>query len=630
MEQENKTKKKMVIKRNKDGSKFINLKPTVNESKNSIAVVSFGRFNPITTGHAKLVDKVKKEAQKRKSSPFIFISHSEDSKKNPLSYESKLRYMQKAFGSVVKKSVSKNIIEVAKELNGAYKQLVVVVGSDRVEEFEKLLRTYNNREYTFDNIEVISAGERDPDAEDVTGMSASKLRSLATSGKFEEFKKGVPSKLQSVAKDIYQEIRSKMGIHEEFDIEELNEREALTIQQRRKRGQSMRRNRVRLAIARKRAMKRKATPEKLKVRARRKAREIIRQRFLHGRDYGELSSSEKIQIDKRVLKVPDSVLKRIMTRQLPKVRQAEILRLSKMHADSVETKKESLDSEFENFINEMRECPPKRYHTAMTKEGKVKFDRRFKFFRKNPELNEDFDEDVFSLMEQVENITEKKSSDDPCWKDYMQVGMKNKNGKKVPNCVPTESVDENDPSNREQGTNSLVRILKKNTPGQRRNESYFSSEIPEVDFSQFKRGARVRFSSHSMDMVDGENEKEGTIVGSNVSHLRVRDDSGMLYKVRHADAVVVENYIQFTLDEAFEFRTINENTIEKAVDVIRKHVLTGKELPTVIWDFSAATGFKFPTKDLYNRYIEKFNKDTNKSLSSLNSKYRDSMIQRYT
>jgi len=606
MEQDSKPKKKMVIKKNKDGSKYVNLKPTINEAKNSIAVVSFGRFNPMHSGHEKLVDKVKNEAQKRKASPLIFVSHSEDKKKNPLSYESKLKYMRKAFGSVAQKSSSRNIIEVAKELSGKFSHLVVVVGSDRVEEFKKLLSAYNNKEYNFDSIEVVSAGERDPDAEDVTGMSASKLRSLATSGKFEEFKKGVPSKLQSVAKDIYQEIRSKMGIQEEFDIdeEELNEREALTIQQRRQRGRAMRRNRVRLAIARKRAMKRKATPEKLKVRARRKAREIIRQRFLHGRDYGELSASEKIQIDKRVLKVPDSVLKRIMTRQLPKVRQAEILRLSKMHADAADTKKENLDSEFENFINEMRECPPKRYHMAMTKEGKVKFDRRFKFFRKNmgAELNEDVDSGVFDLMEQVENFLEQKK---------------------------TNYIDENDPSNREQGTDSLVRILKKNTPGQK-SESYFSAEIPEVDFSELRRGARVKFRSHSMDMVDGENEKEGTIVGSNVSHLRVRDDSGMLYKVRHADAVVVENYIQFSLDEAFEFRNMNENTIDKAVDVIRKHVLSGKELPTVIWDFSAATGFKFPTKDLYKHYMQKFDQDTELSLSKINSAYRDKLTKRYT
>ncbi len=185
-----------------DPTKYIETEPTMTEAVKRTAVISFGRFNPITVGHEKLVNKVVSEAIKRKADPAIYMSHSQDAKKNPLSYEEKLSLAQKAFGKPVKKSTAKTIIEVSKELSGKYSDLVIVVGSDRVGEFETLLNRYNGKEFNFESISVISAGERDPDADDVTGMSASKMRSLAAQGNMEAFKNGLPSKLKSSAEKV--------------------------------------------------------------------------------------------------------------------------------------------------------------------------------------------------------------------------------------------------------------------------------------------------------------------------------------------------------------------------------------------------------------------------------------------
>jgi len=534
-------KKKRAIKR-KDGSTFIELNPTMNEARAETAVVTFGRFNPPHKGHEKLINKVIAEAKARKAIPLVYASHTKDKKKNPLPYDSKIKYLKMAFGRAIRKSNARTIIEVAKELSGRYNNLVVVVGSDRVQEFKLLLTKYNGHEYNYKTIEVVSAGERDPDSDGVSGMSASKLRALAAEGDFDSFRRGLPLKLSSVAEKIYEEIRSNMGIEEEFGYEEgeqLDERQALNVQQRRARGRTMRRYKSKLAAARRRARRRKASPDKLKQRARKKARALIRQRFLQGRNYNELSAAEKMQVDKRVLRIPDTIISRIATRQLPKVRQAEMQRLSTL-ASGGSTKKESFNEAFESFLNERRECPPKRNHMAFTKEGKVKFDRRFKFFRKS--LDEDFMDDARDLMEEVEYFVENekldKSKDDPCWKGYVQLGMKKKGKGEVPNCVPMES---SNPADREEGTDSLVRIYKKDTPGQNRTESYYDSTIPAFDFRDFERGSRVKFTSHSMDMADDGSEKEGTVVGSNVQHLRVRSDDGMLYKVRHADAELVSS-----------------------------------------------------------------------------------------
>ena len=201
------------------------------EKSGDTAVFTFGRLNPPTTGHGKLIDAMgKQQSNNAGSKMHVFVSHSQDAKKNPLDYKRKVAYIRKMFPKYAKNITTdkaRNIFEVAVSLyNKGYKSIVMVVGSDRVDEFEKLLNEYNGVKsshgyYGFDNIEVVSAGERDPDAEGVEGMSASKMRKAAMDGDLDSFKQGVPANFKDVEK-LYKDVRKSMGIREEKDMGEMD------------------------------------------------------------------------------------------------------------------------------------------------------------------------------------------------------------------------------------------------------------------------------------------------------------------------------------------------------------------------------------------------------------------------
>ena len=179
-------------------------------------VFAFGRFNPPTIGHELLVKAVKKLAQQRNADHVIYASRSQDAKKNPLSVEKKVKYLKLMFKSTnfaAANDQERTFIEAAKALNKKYKNIIMIAGSDRIAEFKRLLNTYNGKEFNFDTIEVVSAGERDPDADDATGMSASKMRSLAVKGSYSEFKKGLPSSVRDIdGKRLMNDIRDGMGL----------------------------------------------------------------------------------------------------------------------------------------------------------------------------------------------------------------------------------------------------------------------------------------------------------------------------------------------------------------------------------------------------------------------------------
>ena len=165
----------------------------------STAVFAFGRFNPPTIGHEKLINAVIATNQREGGTAYIYGSHSQDSRKNPLSHSEKMGYLQKMFPRIKKsiqtKAKERNVLQIAHTLNEKYDKLILVVGSDRVDDFTSLLNSYNGIKskhgfYKFDEIKVVSAGERDPDADGASGMSASKMRSAATKGDFESFISG--------------------------------------------------------------------------------------------------------------------------------------------------------------------------------------------------------------------------------------------------------------------------------------------------------------------------------------------------------------------------------------------------------------------------------------------------------
>ena len=204
----------------------MNFKDYLEEQKENHAVLAFGRMNPPTTGHAKLVDKVKAVAKDVGGSHHIVLSHSQDPAKNPLTAEQKVKHAKRYFPDTNISTSSKEHPNFLSQASKLHKQgvthLHMVAGSDRTEEYHKTLHKYNGVKGThgyfkFKDIKVHSAGERDPDAEGVEGMSASKMREHASKGNFKEFKKGVPGHVSHEhAKDLYNDVRKGMNIKEDF------------------------------------------------------------------------------------------------------------------------------------------------------------------------------------------------------------------------------------------------------------------------------------------------------------------------------------------------------------------------------------------------------------------------------
>jgi len=198
------------------------------EKKENHAVLAFGRMNPITSGHQKLVDTVKKIASRVNGSHHIVLSHSQDPKKNPLSAAQKVKHAKRAFPGTnfsASDSSAPNFLAQATKLHkSGVTHLHMIGGSDRVEEFHHLLHKYNGTHqdalFNFKKIEVHSAGERDPDAEGTTGISASKMREHASKNKYNEFKKGAPTTMSDAhVKQMYNDVRKGMGLKEDIDFE---------------------------------------------------------------------------------------------------------------------------------------------------------------------------------------------------------------------------------------------------------------------------------------------------------------------------------------------------------------------------------------------------------------------------
>ncbi len=193
------------------------------EQKSSVGYFVFGRFNPPTIGHEKLLDKV--ASLSRGNDYKVFASQSVDSKKNPLEYKTKIKFMRKMFPkyarNIIMDNSVKNFLDATMYMyNQGYKNLVMVAGDDRVQEFKKLLTKYNgvdsrHGKYEFESIKVVSAGERDPDADDVTGMSASKQRENAKNNDFAKFSQGLSKRTSNqLAKQLFNAVRKGMNLNE--------------------------------------------------------------------------------------------------------------------------------------------------------------------------------------------------------------------------------------------------------------------------------------------------------------------------------------------------------------------------------------------------------------------------------
>ena len=196
------------------------------EATHNPVVMAFGRMNPPTIGHEKLVNKVKEIAKDYNTPHHVIVSHSQDSKKNPLDVKSKVRHANRFFPNTNIEHSTKEaptFLQHAARLNQmGHDHLVMVAGSDRVDEYQNKLEHYNGVEkgklFNYKKIEVKSAGQRDPDAEGTEGMSASKMRLHAQNNDFNSFKQGVPSHLpEKHVRDLFRDVRRGMGLNENYN-----------------------------------------------------------------------------------------------------------------------------------------------------------------------------------------------------------------------------------------------------------------------------------------------------------------------------------------------------------------------------------------------------------------------------
>ena len=185
-------------------------------------VLFFGRANPPHLGHGIAFKKVLDVAKSYQSNHIIYISRSTDKKKNPLSVMRKIFWLKKMFGSrynfVAADDQTRSFIDAVKVQDGKFEQIVVIAGSDRVTEYQKLLNRYNGtKAFSFDSIKVVSAGERDPDAEGTGGLSATKMRQAAVENDIATIVDGTGLSTSDAAQ-LAREVRVGLGINENSNI----------------------------------------------------------------------------------------------------------------------------------------------------------------------------------------------------------------------------------------------------------------------------------------------------------------------------------------------------------------------------------------------------------------------------
>jgi len=344
-----------------DGSKYINTEPVLDEAKAGTVVIAWGRMNPMTAGHEMLVKKVIDVAKTEKGTPQIYLTHSQGAKtktgkgavnKDPLAYDDKIKFAQKAFGPIVKKSPAKTIIQLLKLLDKQFDRVVLVVGSDRVTEFNNTLNKYNGKEYKFSELKIVSAGQRDEEADDVSGISGTKMRGYAKTD-MKKFTANLPKKLKGDAEKIAALVNKGTQMTEESDLDE-----ALSRQERRKRGLAMKKARFKIARGREKAKRKTASMEVLKKRARKAAINILKTKFSKSRRYADMSAGEKEVIDKRIEKVSKQRIDAIARKLLPKVKTAERerrLNLAKGGSSKQEEVTETTGAYFKGVEKEKRD-----------------------------------------------------------------------------------------------------------------------------------------------------------------------------------------------------------------------------------------------------------------------------------
>ena len=214
--------------------------PPVPKTKGTLTL-AFGRFNPPHAGHQQLMDIAAQSAEAEESDYIIVPSRSQDAKKNPLDADTKVSMMRQLFPQhserIINDGANRTIFDVLKKAhNDGYTNVRIVAGQDRVKEFDKLSQNYNGQLYQFDNMEVVSSGDRDPDAEGMEGLSSSRMRLAAMEGDFKTFRAGLPENTpRKSAMALFDTVRQSMNVKEakefwniweiapKYDLENLRE-----------------------------------------------------------------------------------------------------------------------------------------------------------------------------------------------------------------------------------------------------------------------------------------------------------------------------------------------------------------------------------------------------------------------
>ena len=387
---------------------------------------TFGRFNPPTTGHEKLISKVKSVPANDYK---IYLSRSEDPKKNPLSARQKLDYMKKMFpqhARNIEVNNSNMVLDIATNLyKKGYKEISMVVGSDRVREFETILKKYNDIKsrhgyYNFDKINVVSAGERDPDAEGVSGMSASKMRDAAQKGDVKSFSQGLPRGFRDVER-LFKDVRRGMNLAANYTYVG-DHRPIASLQE-------FEQQQIRDLYVREMIFN---IGDKVNYIRENIDGKVVRR----GTNYIVVEDNDN-NLHKAWIWdcLPD-----------PADREAQVREYNLDIDYGFEAvSKEDLDRlPQDRDVSKEKGTQPKKYYKQLSKDTKS---ARAKHFSKTDTTKNDNDpapgdkdaktKPSVHTQKYKKMFGElKKELSDACWTGYKKVGMKNKGGKQVPNCVP--------------------------------------------------------------------------------------------------------------------------------------------------------------------------------------------------
>ena len=467
---------------------------TITEAIEKSVTFTFGRFNPPTIGHEKLINKV---ASVRADDYKIYLSKSQDSDKNPLPPLVKLKLMQKMFSKHSRKIMlnpSNMILDIATRLyNEGFRKVNMVVGSDRISEFKTMLNKYNDVKsrhgyYNFNEINIVSAGDRDPDAEGAMGMSASKMREAVKQSDFNSFKKGLPNTLNEIEKKtLFKQMASYMRV-------KVRETAGGTL----------------------------GTATALSL----KPTFNLRNEYVEGRLYkiGELVESKSTDIVGEIVRRGTNYV--TISDQNEEFKKLWITDLQYISEKDYYTKTGKIKiSKQDSDIKDKEGTQPKKYFTGLSKDTKDKRDAHFKRNAKKGDSDKSAYEPAPGEKDAKTKPSKytqkykkmfgelKKELKDACWTGYKQVGMKNKGGKQVPNCVP-EAYDIG---------HDYAEYTSKITPGE-----------PNYD-PNFQGSAYTPAKSGSGEQIIKAKQIDGYVTQKDVENYKTREDIKDKYKKRYGD-----------------------------------------------------------------------------------------------